>query len=77
MAKVPGWTRKNFLGGHVGHTATAHFDFVPNGSAVTDFRRIGGTDGISQWENATAGTMMKHRPHFGGKDGFRGLVEKD
>ena len=37
----------------------------------------GGADGISQWENAIAGTMMKHRPHFGEKDGFRGLVEKD
>ena len=37
----------------------------------------GGADGISQWENALAGTMLKHRPHFGEKDGFRGLVEKD
>jgi len=37
----------------------------------------GGVDGMSQVENALAGTMLKHHPHFGGKDGFRGLVEKD
>jgi hypothetical protein len=47
--------------------------------SLAEYRRQGngGADGISQWENALAGTMLKHHPHFGGKDGFRGLVAKD
>jgi len=37
---------------------------------------VEGADGISQWENAIAGTMTKHRPHFGGKDGSADWLKK-